>query len=160
MAAMPIPLLFGDCFNEDFSPLKTTIVHQLRTLSHARVPVHFSSVTWIICKNINFCWLKYPSKFSVFTETDNLKTFINIVPSSRSKTGCVSTLDPNGCKPCDCDPGGAYDNHCDVITGQCKCRPNVGGRRCDVVNDGFFTGSLDFLLFEGELARGSQNPVR
>ena len=71
----------------------------------------------------------------------------------------ATCTDPNGCKPCDCDPGGSYDNHCDVITGQCKCRPNVGGRRCDEVNDGFFTGSLDFLLFEGELARGSQNPV-
>jgi hypothetical protein len=68
--------------------------------------------------------------------------------------------DPNGCKPCDCDAGGSYDNHCDVISGQCKCRPNVGGRRCDEVNDGFFTGSLDYLLFEGELARGSQSPVR
>ena len=24
----------------------------------------------------------------------------------------------DGCKPCDCDPGGSYDNMCDVITGQ------------------------------------------
>ena len=27
---------------------------------------------------------------------------------------------PDGCKPCNCDPGGAYDNTCDVITGQCR----------------------------------------
>lgn len=26
----------------------------------------------------------------------------------------------DGCKPCNCDPGGAYDNICDVVSGQCK----------------------------------------
>ena len=37
----------------------------------------------------------------------------------------LSESDPNGCKACDCDPGGSYDNQCDVVTGQCKCRPNI-----------------------------------
>eukprot|EP00094_Tigriopus_californicus_P009037 TCALIF_08711-PA protein Name:"Similar to LanB1 Laminin subunit beta-1 (Drosophila melanogaster)" AED:0.08 eAED:0.08 QI:0/0.86/0.81/1/0.86/0.87/16/623/1807 len=70
----------------------------------------------------------------------------------------LSMDDPNGCKACDCDIGGSYDNNCDVMTGQCKCRPNIGGRRCDTVDDGYYSGGLDFLLFEGELAFGSQNP--
>ncbi len=71
----------------------------------------------------------------------------------------LSFDDESGCKPCECDIGGAYDNNCDVITGQCKCRPNVGGRRCDSVIDGYFTGPLDFLLFEGETAYGSNKPL-
>ena len=64
-----------------------------------------------------------------------------------------------GCQPCECDIGGAYDNNCDIITGQCKCRPNVIGRQCNDVPDGFFMGGLDYLVFEGELATGSQQPV-
>jgi laminin beta 1 len=35
------------------------------------------------------------------------------------------STDALGCRPCDCDPGGAYDNSCDVMTGQCSCRPNI-----------------------------------
>ncbi|XP_046407142.1 laminin subunit beta-1 isoform X2 [Ischnura elegans] len=64
--------------------------------------------------------------------------------------------DRDGCKPCDCDPGGSYDSNCDVITGQCRCRPHVVGRTCNQPEQGYFTGHLDFLLYEAELARGSE----
>ena len=63
--------------------------------------------------------------------------------------------DPDGCKPCDCDPGGSLENSCDVITGECRCRPHVGGRTCNQPEQSFFTGYLDLLTYEGELARGS-----
>ncbi|XP_066997490.2 laminin subunit beta-1 [Anabrus simplex] len=65
--------------------------------------------------------------------------------------------DRDGCKPCDCDPGGSYDNNCDVITGQCRCRPHVTGRTCNQPEQSFFTGSLDFLVYEAELAHGTEN---
>ena len=70
----------------------------------------------------------------------------------------LSEADPLGCKACDCDPGGAYNNNCDVNSGQCMCRPNIKGRRCDTVEDFYYTGPLDYLQFEGELATGSDKP--
>ena len=71
----------------------------------------------------------------------------------------LSESDPNGCKPCECDIGGAIDNECDVITGQCKCRPHIEGRQCDKVQEGYFTGALDFILFEGELANATGSTI-
>ncbi|CAK9803904.1 Laminin subunit beta-1 [Anthophora quadrimaculata] len=65
--------------------------------------------------------------------------------------------DPEGCKPCDCDLGGSYENSCDVVTGQCRCRPHISGRTCNQPEQSYYTGSLDFLIYEGELARASDN---
>ncbi|KAI4494129.1 hypothetical protein M0802_009163 [Mischocyttarus mexicanus] len=65
--------------------------------------------------------------------------------------------DPEGCKPCDCDPGGSYENSCDVITGQCRCRPHIIGRTCNQPEQSYYTGSLDFLIYEGELSRATEN---
>ncbi|XP_037091485.1 laminin subunit beta-1-like isoform X2 [Pollicipes pollicipes] len=58
----------------------------------------------------------------------------------------------DGCKPCDCDPGGAYDNVCDVLTGQCKCRPNLAGLRCNEPKENYFGGLLDYMVYEAETA--------
>ena len=72
----------------------------------------------------------------------------------------LSAENPSGCTPCACDIGGAYDNDCDVISGKCKCRPNIEGRQCNEVPDGFFMGGLDYLVFEAEsVTKKSKNPV-
>lgn len=65
--------------------------------------------------------------------------------------------DPEGCKACNCDYGGAYDNDCDLLTGQCKCREHFGGRRCNTTESSFFCATIDYNTFEGESA--TTNPV-
>lgn len=56
-------------------------------------------------------------------------------------------IDPDVCRPCDCDPYGALDNGiCDSLTdlsnqleaGACHCKKNVEGRRCDSCKNGFW----------------------
>lgn len=40
----------------------------------------------------------------------------------------------NGCllyPACQCDPQGSLSGECDEVGGQCRCKPNVMGRRCD-----------------------------
>ena len=56
----------------------------------------------------------------------------------------------HGCRECDCDIGGAYDNDCDQTSGQCNCRPNIDNRRCDLVVSGNFLPALDYYIFEAE----------
>ncbi|XP_055078728.1 laminin subunit beta-4 [Periophthalmus magnuspinnatus] len=47
--------------------------------------------------------------------------------------------DPNGCIPCDCSPLGSESGGlCDGQTGQCLCKPNVEGQRCDRCKPGHF----------------------
>ncbi|XP_077998074.1 laminin subunit beta-1-like [Glandiceps talaboti] len=62
--------------------------------------------------------------------------------------------DPEGCKPCDCDVGGAYDNNCAKGNGQCNCKRNIITRRCDMVEPGYYIPGLDALTYEAELNRG------
>lgn len=62
----------------------------------------------------------------------------------------LSENNRDGCKPCDCDVGGSYDNSCDIHSGQCKCRPHATGRTCSHPEQGYFAGSLDFRVYEAE----------
>ncbi|KAM7099387.1 agrin isoform 1-T1 [Molossus nigricans] len=39
---------------------------------------------------------------------------------------------------CQCNPHGSYSGTCDPGTGQCSCRPGVGGLKCDRCEPGFW----------------------
>ncbi|KAI4537068.1 hypothetical protein MG293_013271, partial [Ovis ammon polii] len=47
--------------------------------------------------------------------------------------------DPDGCSPCNCNTSGTVDGDitCHPNSGQCKCKANVIGLRCDHCNFGF-----------------------
>lgn len=40
-------------------------------------------------------------------------------------------ISESGCEKCSCDEIGAINNKCDAITGQCPCKPGIGGQYCD-----------------------------
>ncbi|NXH40266.1 LAMB1 protein, partial [Dicaeum eximium] len=64
-----------------------------------------------------------------------------------------------GCRPCDCDVGGARNNLCAMGTGQCQCRRHVIGRQCEQVETGFYRINLDHYTYEAEDARLHQGSV-
>jgi coxsackievirus/adenovirus receptor len=51
-----------------------------------------------------------------------------------------------GCAACSCDAGGSLDNNCDVITGQCKCRPYMQGRDCSEPKQNHFIPSPHIIV--------------
>uniref|UniRef100_A0A3Q3K397 Laminin, beta 2 (laminin S) n=1 Tax=Monopterus albus TaxID=43700 RepID=A0A3Q3K397_MONAL len=64
--------------------------------------------------------------------------------------------DLSGCRGCECDIGGALDNQCSMESGQCRCRSHMTGRQCAQVESGYFFMTLDYFLYEAELANMGQ----
>ncbi|KAL5014853.1 hypothetical protein ScPMuIL_009123 [Solemya velum] len=67
------------------------------------------------------------------------------------------SADLNGCRPCDCDVGGAVSDECDSQNGDCTCRPNIMGRACDTPRPGYFFMNFDYYKYEAEFGRGVGN---
>ena len=44
----------------------------------------------------------------------------------------------DGAQECGCDETGSYSHICEPIGGQCDCKPNVIGRRCDMCAPGTY----------------------
>ncbi|KAH3831938.1 hypothetical protein DPMN_105211 [Dreissena polymorpha] len=49
-----------------------------------------------------------------------------------------------GCQECKCSPQGVIDGdrNCEETTGQCRCLPGIGGRKCDYCLAGFYSYPL------------------
>ncbi|XP_018431602.1 PREDICTED: laminin subunit beta-1-like [Nanorana parkeri] len=62
--------------------------------------------------------------------------------------------DVMGCRSCNCDFGGAYNNRCSLEDGQCECRANIIGRQCGDAQPGYFCMPLDYYTYEAENAKG------
>ena len=43
----------------------------------------------------------------------------------------LSEANPDGCEPCGCSEIGSKSMQCDSKNGNCICKPNVGGQKCD-----------------------------
>ncbi|XP_074537269.1 agrin isoform X7 [Halichoeres trimaculatus] len=56
---------------------------------------------------------------------DNVTTALGV-----GLAGCPST--------CQCNTYGSYKGSCDPATGQCSCKPGVGGQKCDRCEPGFW----------------------
>ncbi|ESO94175.1 hypothetical protein LOTGIDRAFT_118598, partial [Lottia gigantea] len=47
-----------------------------------------------------------------------------------------------GCQPCQCNPMGSQSIYCDPDSGQCQCKENIIGLKCDRCADNFYNFSL------------------
>ncbi|XP_050314835.1 laminin subunit beta-1 isoform X2 [Anthonomus grandis grandis] len=52
--------------------------------------------------------------------------------------GRISAYVFDGASACNCDPTGSLSNICSRLGGQCKCKPNVVGRKCDQCAQGYY----------------------
>lgn len=44
----------------------------------------------------------------------------------------------NGAKPCQCDFDGSLSFECEMFGGQCPCKPNIIGRKCEICKAGYY----------------------
>lgn len=56
----------------------------------------------------------------------------------RSAIFSLTTHYNNGALKCACHPDGVYTLQCEPFGGQCKCKDNIIGRRCERCKTGYY----------------------
>lgn len=67
---------------------------------------------------------------------DNYENYC--INKSDFKVGHWGIATGTGCVTCNCSAVGSLNMSCDYDTGQCQCRPGVGGKRCDTCQPGYY----------------------
>ncbi|GFO21134.1 laminin subunit alpha-3 [Plakobranchus ocellatus] len=80
------------------------------------------------------------------------KTYVTGRNCDRCRPGFYNLQEKNpfGCQGCNCNRGGSLSDICDPVTGQCRCKQRVTGRRCDQPLSGYFVPYLHQYKFELE----------
>ncbi|GFN92909.1 hypothetical protein PoB_001941500 [Plakobranchus ocellatus] len=70
--------------------------------------------------------------------------------SCKTATFNFQASNPDGCTPCDCDPGASTSEACNLSNGQCPCRTFIGTRDCSVPNENYYVPKMDLIVLEPE----------
>lgn len=91
-------------------------------ISHCNNLEHNSTLIWV-----GSCLLS-AYRSDTFLLYSGLARFLRVAKASRN----TLTAPPFSSAACHCHINGSFSEICDSRTGQCECKANVIGRRCDV----------------------------
>ncbi|XP_004439711.1 PREDICTED: usherin [Ceratotherium simum simum] len=50
----------------------------------------------------------------------------------------LQSFNDDGCEPCQCNPHGSVNKHCNPLSGQCECKKETKGLECDTCREHFY----------------------
>ena len=72
----------------------------------------------------------------------------------------LSASNTDGCKPCNCHKEFSYSTYCDIVTGQCSCKPHTTGLKCEKIEQNFFCPHIDTLKYEAEYSEAISSFIK
>lgn len=72
----------------------------------------------------------------------------------------LSASNSDGCQPCNCNKEFSYSGYCDIVTGQCSCKPHTTGLKCEQIEANFFCPHIDSLKYEAEYSEAISSFIK